>query len=557
MMIAKCITMRISNIQGVMRVVILLAALLAAAVAAAVQSSRKKCELVPPVEMCRELPYNGTSFPNLAGDETAKDASDALSTFEPLVNVGCSSLLRFFLCSVYFPMCNEKIPNAIGPCRPMCETVKRRCMPLLKDFGFPWPAALECSRFPLENNNEAMCMPGPSADDSSQPIPSREKLKEKEQRRDSDEVNTIVEDKGPLDSRRGHKHCPPDAIYVNKSAACIPVCTAEHGIKGLQTDRETASTFLFIFSLVSVVMTSICIITTISRRSDRCHRSFPETALLNCAAAFAGSSIVYLLSLLFRDQISCTAYASHQLFIVSSVTHVPCNSAAVLLYYFGTAGRLWWIVLAYAWHSSSSPQSGPMERLRPAVEMLTWALPLLAVMAALVSKSVSADPLSGICYVGAASKTLDSVFNLLRDVVCVIIAAVPLLVGCLVRVGRSPIVNHQSNAGSSALFGLIGLAYLVAGLFYMLSFGPGAVQQSNAWDRSWNLVSAVKVLIDPILGSIAAGACLITLLMDVFSSYRSPLSNKAGYVPAVPRIPQPAVPSVHTYTSTPRNNTIM
>lgn len=40
---------------------------------------------------------------------------------------------------------------------------------------------------------------------------------------------------GPLDSRRGgHRGCPVDHIYVNKSAACIPVCTAEHGIKGVR-----------------------------------------------------------------------------------------------------------------------------------------------------------------------------------------------------------------------------------------------------------------------------------------------------------------------------------
>ncbi|GMT27585.1 hypothetical protein PFISCL1PPCAC_18882, partial [Pristionchus fissidentatus] len=373
----------------------------------------------------------------------------------------------------------------------------------------------------------------------------------------NEEEETTVEDKGPLDARHGgHSRCPPDHIYVNRSAACVPICTSGHGIKG--TDREAASTALFILSLVSVVLTSICVITTFSRKTDRIPRSFPETALLNCAAAFAGSSIVYLLSLLYREQISCTSYASHQLFIVSAVSHVPCTSAAVLLYYFGTAGRLWWIVLAYAWHSSSAPQGGTMERFRAHIEMLAWALPLVAVMVALISKSISADPLSGICYVGAVSKMHDSVFNLLRDVICVIIAAVPLLVGCLVRVGRpSGVILHYTNPGTSSCYGVVGVVYLVAALFYMLSFGHDVVQPSHAWNRSWNLVSAVKILIDPILGALSAGACLVTLLFFVFSSYRSPLSSKAGYVPAVPRIPQPAVPSVHTYTSTPRNNTIM
>ncbi|GMS98069.1 hypothetical protein PENTCL1PPCAC_20244, partial [Pristionchus entomophagus] len=241
-----------------------------------------------------------------------------------------------------------------------------------------------------------------------------------------------------------HRAYPVDQGYVNKTNACVPICTSTQGIKGLQSDREMASTFLSIFSLISVVMTSICVITTLSRKSDSSPRSLPNTALLNCAAAFACSSIIYLLSILYREPISCTFFASHQLSIVSSVTHVPCNSAAVLLYYLATARRLWWIILAYTWHSSAAPQGGTMDRLRPAIEMLTWALPLLFVMIALISKSVSADPLIGICYTGAASKTQDSIFNLLREVVAVLITDVPFLVECLVRVWKIQL-DHASS----------------------------------------------------------------------------------------------------------------
>lgn len=120
----------------------------------------RTCEPIH-VDLCKGLGYNYTGMPNLGGNELQQEADYTLKTFSPLIQYGCSSQLKLFLCSVYVPMCTEKVANPIGPCRGLCESVRSRCYPVLQGFGFPWPDALNCSRFPEENNHEHMCMEGP------------------------------------------------------------------------------------------------------------------------------------------------------------------------------------------------------------------------------------------------------------------------------------------------------------------------------------------------------------------------------------------------------------
>ncbi|VUZ41553.1 unnamed protein product [Hymenolepis diminuta] len=124
---------------------------------------------------CKNLFYNFTAFPNLVGQESQLDARHQLQTFKPLITYKCSNHLAFFLCSVYAPMCDVNTNHLIGPCRPLCERVRKRCSPVLKIFNFDWPANLNCSRFPEKNTvGGIMCMKGPDIpEDFDEPISSK------------------------------------------------------------------------------------------------------------------------------------------------------------------------------------------------------------------------------------------------------------------------------------------------------------------------------------------------------------------------------------------------
>ncbi|KJH46662.1 hypothetical protein DICVIV_07270 [Dictyocaulus viviparus] len=83
---------------------------------------------------------------------------------------------------------------------------------------------------------------------------------------------------------------------------------------------------------------------------------------------------------------------------------------------------------------------------------------------------------------------------------------------------------------------------------------------SDSWQpsmhgmRGWNIVSAPKILIDPVLGVLASTTCLLHIIVNLCRAIRSPVADKQGYQPAVPRIPQPAIPvsvrSHNTYATT-------
>ena len=218
----------------------------------------RECESIA-VRMCRPvLRYNTTAAQNLIGHHSQLGAEHELDTFQPLLQYGCSSRHRFFLCASYVPLCTEKVRAVIGPCRPLCEDVRQRCEPVLNQFGFHWLSSLNCSRFPPHNDQNHMCMEGPAAEETGTrliwPITHRPWT-----RRSGKSTSPATSDvHRPYMAATSGSGCSrmrnaPAHVYVNRTQRCSLLCRESGAFTA--GEKKFAEAWMTIWSIPCFIST--------------------------------------------------------------------------------------------------------------------------------------------------------------------------------------------------------------------------------------------------------------------------------------------------------------
>ena len=361
------------------------------------------CEPIQ-IDMCKDIGYNLTGMPNLVGSDSQLDAGEQLKTFTSLIQYGCSSQMGFFLCTVYAPMCTVQVPEPIGPCRPMCLTVQRLCEPLLNSFGFPWPAALNCLKFPQENDDAHMCMEGPG---------ERWKAGEGPGRTPDSRLNEVIQDQPEAGSRddqwemrlcQAWRH-PHLYAYINHTQKCALKCSMNDIYT--QEDKRFAEIWMGIWSGVCFVSTVFTLLTFLI---DSQRFRYPERPLLALSLCYNLVSIGFLVRLFAgADAVSCymESHSGRTLYVTGGLQNTNCTIVFLLLYYFGMAASLWWVVLAFTWFLTSGRKWSheAIQRHSGYFHLVTWAVPAGLTVVILVMRTVDADELTGLCYVGIHSGT--------------------------------------------------------------------------------------------------------------------------------------------------------
>lgn len=350
-----------------------------------------KCEPIT-IPMCQGIGYNMTRMPNFLKYDSQVEASIKLREFAPLVEYGCDAHLRFFLCSLYVPMCTNKVSNTIPACRPMCEQARQRCSPIMEKFSFSWPDSLDCSKLPKSNDPNSLCIEAPENDtvpetrkgEGMLPVPAR-----------------------PRQSGSGHGQTSGSCEnqekfqYVERSKSCAPRCTPTVDVFWSRQDKDFAFIWMAVWSTLCFVSTAFTVLTFLL---DPQRFQYPERPIIFLSMCYNVYSVAFIIrSVAGAENIACDRENGQLYIIQEGLESTGCTIVFLILYYFGMASSIWWVILTVTWFLAAGRKWGheAIEAHSSYFHMIAWGVPALKTIIILTMRKVAGDELTGLCYVGS------------------------------------------------------------------------------------------------------------------------------------------------------------
>ncbi|XP_063050559.1 frizzled-10 [Engraulis encrasicolus] len=391
------------------------------------QPGEGRCQKIV-IPMCKDIGYNLTVMPNLMGHEDQNEAAIKLHEFAPLIQVGCHSHLRFFLCSLYAPMCSEKVSMPIPSCRVMCEQAQQKCSPIMEKFHFSWPKSLDCSRLPTKNDPNHLCMEAPNngSDDPPDFQPKRPSSSPGGvgggggsnagggQGGSSSGGGGGVTGRNPSSKdgapeggsgREAAAACgggdPRKFHYVQKSGSCAPRCSPRVDVYWSRTDKRFAAGWMAAWSALCFASSAFTVLTFLV---DPQRFRYPERPIIFLSMSYCVYSLGYLVRLsVGPDSVACDSDSGVPYIIQEGLESTGCTVVFLVLYYFGMASSIWWVILTLTWFLAAGKKWGheAIEAHSSYFHLAAWAVPALKTILILTMRKVAGDELTGLCYVGS------------------------------------------------------------------------------------------------------------------------------------------------------------
>ncbi|XP_033351471.1 frizzled-2-like [Bombus vosnesenskii] len=418
-----------------------------------------RCEEIT-IPMCRGIGYNLTAMPNELNHDNQEEAGLEVHQFWPLVEIKCSPDLKFFLCSMYTPICLPEYTKPLPACRSVCERARAGCAPLMQQYGFSWPERMACERLPAHGDPENLCMEqdnrtsstgygsGNGGAASSAPLPAaapprptrpskttqpprckpgknQKNCQHPPGERARDCVcrcraplvplgagGTVIP--GPISGSStgnigngaglagmavsGVIPAPPISIgrSIIQDIAGVPNCALPcHGAFLTPEERGFAAVWLALWSGLCAASTLVTVTTFLI---DTQRFKYPERPIVFLSACYFLVSIGYLTRSVFgHEEIACDGPA------LKSRAQGPeaCVAVFLMIYFFGMASSVWWVILALTWFLAAGLKWGneAIASYSQYFHLAAWLVPAIQTFSAYLAGGVAGDPVAGVCTV--------------------------------------------------------------------------------------------------------------------------------------------------------------
>ncbi len=411
--------------------------------------SNDRCEPIR-IQMCKDLPYNRTIFPNLMRNNNQEDAEVRLHTYLPFLKIQCSKDLQLFLCSMFAPVCTI-LDKPLKPCRDLCESARRGCETDMRRFTVSWPDEFDCSLFP-EKDTDDICVGrnSPSATNGN-PLPNDLDIQRyRTSTRQPDIPNSfdqmmdficIAPWKAPKDL--DYHLRVGNTTASDCGAPCYEMFFNKDGVEFLKLWN----------GIWSVVAMFPCLFAVVTYLLDRNRFPYPQMAIIHMSICYLILIALYIIGFVLGDSVACGEpfdteeenLQTEGLIRQGTIEDWRCSVVGMALYFFRMAGALWWVMLTVAWFLNAGLKWGSEALESSYMHAIVWTVSAIQTVLVIVFKKIEGDIYSGVCYVGLWDSHTLLKFEVVPLVIYHGIGLIALIAG-LVSFVR--VRNEQSKAGA-------------------------------------------------------------------------------------------------------------
>jgi len=161
----------------------------------------------------------------------------------------------------------------------------------------------------------------------------------------------------------------------------------------------------------SIVCLASCTFTILSFLIDCSRFPYPERPIIYLTLCYTCIAAAYTVGFALGDSIACTRPADdnpsdntmlERTIRQGSMQDWRCTLLFMVIYFFGMAGSIWWLMLTVCWFLSASLKWGQeaIDAQSQWFHLVAWGKPAIMTATVLVMNKAEGDILTGVCYVG-------------------------------------------------------------------------------------------------------------------------------------------------------------